>query len=107
MNTIYRTALMNALATVLYVIVIASFLSFVPQSVGIDESSSLFILVPVMMLLLLVTSAAITGFLVFGRPVMWYLDGRKPDALRLLGATIGFLSLAVLTTLAFMVLATQ
>jgi len=37
---------------------------------------------------LFVFSAALTGLLVFGRPVLWYFDGRKKEALSLLAHTL-------------------
>jgi len=45
------------------------------------------------MLLLLVISVAITGFAVFGKSIMWYLDGKKKEAPSLLFLTIGFFAL--------------
>lgn len=42
------------------------------------------VFIPITMLMLFVCSAAITGFLVFGKPAMLYLDGKKQDAIQLL-----------------------
>jgi hypothetical protein len=55
------------------------------------------------MLLLFVTSAAITGFLVFGKPVMLYIDGKKREAVSLLGYTIGILFLITLVVFIFLI----
>jgi hypothetical protein len=41
--------------------------------------------------MLLVFSAALVGALIFGRPVLWYLDGRKHDSLLLLTETLAIL----------------
>ncbi|MDO8516412.1 MAG: hypothetical protein Q7S28_04120 [bacterium] len=57
------------------------------ESRGAEET----ILMPMVMLLLFVISAAITGFAVFGRPVMWYMDGKKKEAIALLAWTLGAL----------------
>ena len=46
---------------------------------------------PLSFLLLFVLSASIVGALVLGRPVLLYLDGRKPEALKFFGYTIGWL----------------
>lgn len=46
---------------------------------------------PVAFLLLFVLSAAITGSLVLGRPVLLYLENRKPEAIKLFLYTIGWL----------------
>ena len=58
---------------------------------------------PIAVLMLFVTSAAITGTLVLGRPVMMYYEGAKKAALEFLGYTIGWL--AVLTIIVFVVMA--
>ncbi len=55
------------------------------------------------MLLLFVTSAAITGFLVFGKPAMLYIDGKKKEAISLLGYTIGMLFLITLIVFIFLI----
>ena len=47
---------------------------------------------PVIMLLLLVLSASIMGILIFGKPVMLYLDNQKKDALTMLFYTLGCLA---------------
>jgi hypothetical protein len=53
-------------------------------------------------LMLLVFSAALMGILVFGQPAMWYVDGKKKEALYLLGYTMTVL--LALTVLAFVLL---
>jgi heme O synthase-like polyprenyltransferase len=42
-------------------------------------------------LLLFVVSAAVSGALIFGKPVLLYLEGKKKEALELFGLTIGWL----------------
>lgn len=46
-------------------------------------------------LLLFVTSAAVMGAIVFGRPILWYLAGRKKEAVQLAVGTIAFMVLLV------------
>ncbi|MFA6993945.1 MAG: hypothetical protein WC268_05160 [Patescibacteria group bacterium] len=46
---------------------------------------------PVAILMLFVLSAAVTGALVLGRPVLFYLDGHKAEAVKLFGFTLGWL----------------
>ncbi len=58
---------------------------------------------PVAVLMLLVLSAAVMGTLVFGRPILMYLDGKKREAVMFLGYTLGWLTL--LTLLVFLSLA--
>ena len=89
---IVKYALLSAGLTTSYILGIASFLFYAPQLFGKDEGTET-VLVPVVMLLLLVISAAITGFLVFGRPIMMYLDGKKKESVSLLFYTLSFLAL--------------
>lgn len=84
-NTILKHAALNALATALYVILVASFLFYAPKTIVPGPDT---VLVPIVMLLLFVFSAALTGVLVFGRPILWYVDGKKKEALSLLAATL-------------------
>jgi hypothetical protein len=100
MNPILKNALLNALATALYIALIASFLFYVPRVFGTEQDDT--VLVPIVMLSLFVFSASVTGLLVFGRPVLWYLDGKKAEAISLLGYTLGFFFIII--TLAFLTL---
>lgn len=90
--------MINALATAVYVILVASFLFYAPKVFGPGKT----VLVPIAMLLLFVFSAALTGLLIFGRPALLYLDGNKQEALSLLTLTLGIFS--VITIFAFIML---
>lgn len=96
---IIKMALINTLATAAYITAVASFMYFAGQSrLGVNNT----LLIPIAMLLLFVSSAAITSWLVFGKPAQLYFDGKKKEALSLLGYTIGFLlatTLIVITSL--------
>lgn len=46
------------------------------------------VFMPMMMLMLFVFSASITATLVLGRPILWYLDGRKKEAISLFLSTL-------------------
>jgi uncharacterized membrane protein len=46
------------------------------------------VFMPMAMLMLFVFSAAVTSGLVLGRPIMWYLDGKKKEAIHLLVSTL-------------------
>ena len=96
---IIRCALTNALGTALYVVVIASLIYL--GSLGKLGANST-ILIPITMLMLFVFSAALTGFLIFGRPVMWYLNGKKREALSLLVYTLSIFF--IITILALVIL---
>jgi hypothetical protein len=97
-NQIIKYALVNALWTVLYIILIAILFNST-QSFHIPEPN---VLIPVVMLLLFVFSAALTGSLILGRPILWYLEGCKSDAFKLFGYTL--VVLLVVTTLIFLAL---
>jgi len=58
---------------------------------------------PMAFILLFTVSAAITGLLVFGRPIYLFLNGMKNEAVKLTFYTIGFLFLE--TVLVFFALA--
>ena len=97
-NTI-KYAWINALATSAYIVLVASFIYILGNAFpGPDKT----ILIPIAMLLLFVFSAAFTGFLVFGRPVMWYLDGKRKEAIFLLFYTLAILF--IITLVAFLIL---
>ena len=96
---IVKRAVVNALATAAYVTVIGLFMANANTVFGKHDK----FLTPVVVLLLLVLSASVTGALLFGQPAMWYADGKKKQALQLLGLTLA--SLAVLTLLAMVGLA--
>lgn len=81
-------AFLHSLGVVAYI----SFVSFLMFNVErvFGEKEDTF-LAPVAFLLLFTLSAAIVGMLVFGRPVMLYLDGKKKEAMNFAGTTVGFL----------------
>lgn len=98
-NNILKNAFLNAFATALYIVAIASFLSYTPKI--FEEVEDKTVLVPIAMLSLLVFSATLTGVLVFGRPILWYLDGRKKEGVQLLLSTLAiFLSFTITAFLA-------
>ena len=85
MKKILKYALANALGTAAYVILVATFM-FIGEQGKFGMAKTVFI--PIAMLMLFVFSAAFTGTLMFGRPVMWYIDGKKKEALSLLAYTL-------------------
>ena len=99
-NDIIKHAFINASLTVLYIIGISSFLFYVSRF--FDSPNT--VLIPIMMLSLFVFSAALTGSLIFGRPILWYLEGKKEEAVFLLIYTLGIF--LVITLLIFSLLLT-
>lgn len=51
------------------------------------------ILAPITMLTLLVLSVAVVGTLIFARPVMLYIDGKKKEGINFLAFTLSWLAL--------------
>jgi hypothetical protein len=98
---IIMSAFMNALGTAVYVILIALFIYLGSQGL-FGEGESVFI--PIAMLMLFVFSAAFTGFLIFGRPIMWYLDNKKKEALSLLFYTLIIFLIITIIALFFLML---
>ena len=98
MDKIIKRAAINAVGTAIYVVLIVLFIF----SLQIFQKEEDIIIIPMAMLLLFVCSAAITGFLVFGKPIMLYIDGKKREAVSLLGYTIGIL--ALITLISFIIL---
>lgn len=98
-NNIIKIAALNALATTAYIVAVASFLFYAPK---VFKSGDDTVLIPIVMLMLFVFSAATTGLLLFGRPAFWYLDGKKKEALSLLVSTL--IIFLLITLVAFFVL---
>ena len=93
---------MNSLITAAYVILVALFIYLASQ--GLFEQNNT-VLIPIAMLMLFVFSAALTGFLIFGKPFMWYLNNKKKEALSLLFYTLGiFLAITVIALLLLILL---
>jgi len=100
MEKTIKRACINSLGTALYIILVVSFIFSLQAFSSKPEKT---ILIPIAMLLLFVCSAAITGFLVFGKPIMLYIDGKKREAVSLLGYTLGILVLITLISFIFLI----
>ncbi|MBI2039411.1 MAG: hypothetical protein HYT22_04040 [Candidatus Niyogibacteria bacterium] len=84
---IIKTAGIDAALTALYIILVALFMS---NTAKLFEGAEDIVIIPIAMLSLLVFSVALVGSLIFGRPILWYLDGKKREAIALLAYTLGF-----------------
>ena len=93
-------SLRNALGVLVYVSGVALVMFNMEHTFDNEPS----FLVPVLMLLLFVTSAAITGSLVLGKPIMLYLDNQKKEAFTFLLATLAWLVAFAVLILAFLFL---
>ncbi len=83
-----KHAARNSLGVVAYVFLIASFFRLMEKF--LSNKPDIFF-APVTMLLLLVTSAAITGYLIVGKPIMLFIEGKKVEAVNQFGYTITFM----------------
>jgi len=98
MDKIVKRAIIDSLGTAVYIILVVSLIFSLQSFPEIED----IVIIPIAMLLLFVCSAAITGFLVFGKPAMLYIDGKKREAVLLFEYTIGML--ALITLIAFILL---
>ena len=101
MKEIKKRALINSISTSLYIIAVALFMYF-GTLIKIGKTNTIF--VPISLLLLFVLSAAVTGFLIFGKPAQLYVDGKKKEALTLLTYTIIFLGVITVSALVLLII---
>lgn len=94
---LHKQGILNALGAFAYIIAVVMFISSAEKLFGQKEPG---ILAPIGFLLLFVLSAAVMSMLVFGGPAMLYLDGKKKEAVRLVGWTVGALAGITVSTLA-------
>lgn len=104
MDKLKKRGFINALATALYVIAIASFMYY-GSLIKLGRAN--IILVPITMLLLFVFSAALTGFLIFGKPAQLYVDGKKKEALAMLTYTLVSFSIVTFVFLLLLIAFTR
>lgn len=94
-------AFISAVGVVIYIAIVATFMNTVPTYLKALPS----ILATMLFLSTFVFSAAVTSTLVFGRPVMWYLEGRKKEAVVLLLSTLGmFFAITLAVAVIFLIL---
>ncbi len=89
------TAFLHSLGIVAYIAIVSIFMNYGEELFGKEDTY----LTPIVFLSLFTLSAAVVGSLMFGKPIMLYLDGKKRDAVQLAGATIGFLAVETLILL--------
>ncbi len=93
---ILKYGFLHALLTALYIGLVATFIFYIVPMFFADKPDTIF--APIMMLMLFVFSAAVTGTLVLGRPILWYIDGKKKEAIYLLFSTLlAFFGIMLLT----------
>ncbi|MFA6974116.1 MAG: hypothetical protein WC238_05265 [Parcubacteria group bacterium] len=100
---IIQQSFLFALGEGIYISLVALLMFTVQKFFG-DKPDPV-IVAPIAFLLLLVISAAISGALILGKPLMLYLDGQKKEAVMLFGFTVAWLALFLLA--AFSIVAMQ
>ncbi|MFA6307190.1 MAG: hypothetical protein WC639_05290 [Patescibacteria group bacterium] len=91
---------LNSLGVLAYVSLVVAFMSNAEKFFGKEDNA----MTGVVMLLLLVLSATITGSLVLGKPILLYLDGQKKEAVKMLFSTIASLFVLLLLAISGMLL---
>lgn len=91
-----KSSLRNSLATAVYVAIVALIIYNAEKVFGTMRN----IIGPIAFLLLFVTSAAITGFLVLGQPIMLYFENQKREAVKLFVYTVAWLFIFTIIALA-------
>jgi len=87
-KTIVQYGFFNALVATGYVALVALLLSNAQNIFGPDDNEAA---KAIAFLLTFVLSAAVMGITIFGRPILWYLEGKRKEAILLVFYTIGFL----------------
>lgn len=95
-----KNPFINALLAVAYITAVASFMFFSPKF----EDAMLGVLVPMAVLSLFVLSAAVMGFVFFYQPIILFIDGKRQEAVRLFGQTLGIFAVSTVVLLASLVI---
>lgn len=98
---IWKYAILNSLGTAVYVGLVATFLSNANRWLGPGPDNQFLAIIS--MLLLLVLSVSVVGGLLLVRPLIWFLNGSKQEAIKLF--IYSLISLFILTAAAFTVIA--
>jgi hypothetical protein len=79
-----KNPIVNALAGLLYIALVASLLFYVPPYIHIENS----VLIPIVMLSLFVFSAASMGYIFLYQPLKLFLEGQKKESVSLFIQTL-------------------
>ena len=95
MKNFLKSSLASALATAIYTSLVASLMIHADYLFGKFHN----VLGPIAFLMLFVFSAALTGGLVLGQPVLLYLDGKRKEAIRHFAWTMYYLFIILVVLL--------
>lgn len=81
-----KNPFINALSASAYIVIIAFMMNFISQTQR-NKPDTFF--APVVVLSVLTLSAALMAYLFFYQPLRLFIEGKKKDAVKLFGQTIG------------------
>lgn len=93
-------SLLNALGVCVYILLV-SFIMYNGNTLFGKEDN---FLMPIAFLLLFVFSAAVTSTLVLGRPIMFYLENKKNEAVKLFFYTLGWIFLFMILVFGLLII---
>jgi hypothetical protein len=94
-----KDGLTYALGEAAYIALVASFMQYANKLFGPGPN----ILGIVAFLMLFVLSAAISGALILGKPILLYLENKKREALELFGITLGWIFIFLIILLGLLI----
>jgi len=100
-KNLIKQAFVLALGEGVYISLVATLMTVIEKFFGGKPDPA--IIAPIAFLLLFVTSVAVSGALIFEKPVMLYIDGKKKDALQLFGFILAWMVLFLI--IAFSIIA--
>ncbi|MDP1706934.1 MAG: hypothetical protein Q8L36_03915 [bacterium] len=96
---IIKHSIINSVGAAAYVTVVAQIIRNGEAIFGQMKSA----FAPVAFLLLFSVSAAVMAILVFGQPIIWYVEGFKKQGIRLAIYTVALLFLITFLTILFLI----
>jgi hypothetical protein len=97
-NKLMRYSLVHSLGVLVYILLVSLIMNNGQYLFGKTDT----IATGVAVLLLFVLSATIVASLVLGRPILWYWDGNKKEALKLFFLTVLWLFLQMIAGFAIL-----
>lgn len=94
-----KNPLVNAGLASGYIVLVVTILNLLGQRLGNKPDTAF---APVVFLSLVTLSAAVMAFVFFYQPVVWLIEGKKKEAVKLFGQTVGVF--AVITTVGLVLL---
>jgi heme O synthase-like polyprenyltransferase len=92
--------LLQALGVAIYILGIAAIMTNISKILGEKDT----FLTPVIALLLFVLSAAITGTLTLGRPILMYLDNKRTEAIKLFIFTLSWMFIILISVIVLQII---